>query len=204
MPQPLSKVSSEANVIMCNAGDRPLKHNPTLGLLAMESIISWANVEQFMLNTYLDMMGGPKELAATAYLSLEIQSAKISVINAISREILTDEMQALLAAILKIAKSAQKSRDKLAHHIWGYSPEIPDGFLLVHPKDFLADRLDRDAIYVWKQADFESVIRLNDRLCDFGATFSQIFHPPPWTSADALYRELCAEPEIRERLSDQA
>lgn len=204
MPQPLSKVADNASVVMCNAGDRPLKHNPPLGVLAMEAIISWSNVEQFMLNTYLQMMGGPNELAAVAYLALETQSAKTDAINAIADKVLDKEKRALLAAILKVAKTSQKGRDKLAHHIWGYSPQIPDGFLLVHPKDALADRLDHDAIYVWKDADFQGIIRQNDRLCGFGLRFNFLLRTPPWMKPNELYRELCAEPEIQERLDRQA
>jgi hypothetical protein len=80
MPQPLSRVKRDAGVIMCNAGDRPLNHNPALGILAMEAIISWSNVESFMLDVYLQLMGGPTELAAIGFLALEQQSAKIAVI----------------------------------------------------------------------------------------------------------------------------
>ena len=129
MPQPLSRVMPGASVMMCNAGDRPLKHNPELGLLAMEAMISWSNVERFMLNMYLELMGGSQDLAAVSFLAQETQNAKTASINAAAKHVLDEKYFELLQAILKASKPGQLGRDKLAHWTWGYSPNIPDGFL---------------------------------------------------------------------------
>ncbi|RWI29863.1 MAG: hypothetical protein EOQ93_33265, partial [Mesorhizobium sp.] len=65
---------------------------------------------------YVRMLGGPEDKASTAYLALETQSAKTSVITAVGRRFLEPKVFRLLQAILAIAKTNQKSRDKLAHH----------------------------------------------------------------------------------------
>jgi hypothetical protein len=129
MPQPLSRVMPGASVMMCNAGDRPFKHNPELGLLAMEAMISWSNVERFMLNMYLELMGGSQDLAAVSFLAQRTQSAKKAAINAAAKHILDEKCFELLQAILEASKPGKSGRDKLAHWAWGYSPNIPDGFL---------------------------------------------------------------------------
>ncbi len=119
MPQPLSRVMPGAIVFMCNAGDRPLEHNPELGLLAMEAIISWSNVERFMLKMYLELMGGSQDLAAVSFLAQETQSAKKAAIDAVAKYVLDEKLFQLLQAILKASKPGQSGRDKLGSvEIW--------------------------------------------------------------------------------------
>jgi hypothetical protein len=170
MPQPLSRVMPSAIVIMCNAGDRPLNHNPELGLLAMEAIISWSNVERFMLNMYLKLMGGSQDLAAVSFLAQTTQNAKEASINAVAKHVLDEKYFELLRAILTASKPGQLGRDKLAHWTWGYSPNIPDGFLLADPRNTHTD-FDRNLIFVYKKQDFIDIIKLNDELCGFGLRF---------------------------------
>ncbi len=53
-----------------------------------------------------------------------------------------------LTALMAQYKSAQKGRNKIAHWSSGFSPEIPDGVLMVDPK------------HIWRQAElFNRVIR---------------------------------------------
>jgi hypothetical protein len=197
MPQPISRVRPDANIRMAIAGERPLTHNPRIGLLAMEAIISWSNVEAFMLKMYQQLLGGPNEIAAVAYLALEAQSAKIAMIHAVARHKLEAKYYDLLQAILRCVRTGQRHRDKLAHWTWGYSPQLPDGFLLRDPKS--TNDLDRDNIFVYKEADFVNIIENNDKLCRYGLRFHFILVGQ--NEDDRIYHELCSEPEIRERLT---
>jgi hypothetical protein len=201
MPQPLPRVLSTGprTILIGNANVRVTAYNPSLGALAMEAIISWSNVESFMLNTYLRLLGGPTDPAATGYLALEGQSAKTSMIKGIAQTHLADNHYKLLSAILAIAKTNEKSRNKLAHWTWGVCLQIPDGFLLVDPKDKI-DGLNDETVYVYKEQDFKDIIEANDKLCGYGLSFSFIIGNHPANAGDALYNELCAEPAIRERL----
>ncbi|MCA3272752.1 MAG: hypothetical protein ING24_03395 [Roseomonas sp.] len=199
MPQPLSRVMPSAIVIMCNAGDRPLNHNPELGLLAMEAIISWSNVERFMLNMYLKLMGGSQDLAAVSFLAQTTQNAKEASINAVAKHVLDEKYFELLRAILTASKPGQLGRDKLAHWTWGYSPNIPDGFLLADPRNTHTD-FDRNLIFVYKKQDFIDIIKLNDELCGFGLRFRGILTGHIANKEDKLYHELCSEPLLRDKL----
>jgi hypothetical protein len=215
MPQPLSKIRSDANIVMCNAGDRPTSHNPGLAGAAMEAIISWSNVEMFFLNMYVALMGGASEILVDAYLAHETQNAKLAHLNAVANSKLSQNNRRLFRAILALSRSAQKGRDKLAHWIWGYSPQLPDAFLLADPRTMARQsspnindieetiRSLRSSVFVYTRQDFADIIQINDRLCGFGLRFQFIITNHLANQGDRLYDALCAEPEIRERLDRQ-
>ena len=169
----------------------------------MEAIASWANVEQFMLNAYISLLGGAREDAATIYLALETQSAKVAAINAVARKKLTKEHNALLAAILKLAKANQKQRDRLAHWVWGNSPNLPDALLLADPRVMAVRFPTHDDIQVYTSQDFNDLIAGNDRVCGHGFFFNWMISGQGPQSPEELYQRLCAEPEIRDILERQ-
>lgn len=205
MPQPLSRVMPNAGVILGNAGDRPLARHPELAVLAIEAIASWSNVEGFMLRLFMQLLGGNESLAASVFLALENQASKTAAINAAAVTALREQPDELnlLRAILSIAKTNEKDRNKLAHWTWGDSPNIPDAVLLVDPRASLGE-LDRSEIYVYKAQDFQGIVRANDRLCGFGLSFNFILRGHVANRDGRLLAELQAEPEIRERLARQA
>ena len=201
MPQPLSRVSPNASVVIGNAGDRPISRHPELAILAIEAIASWSNVESFMLNTFVHLLGGSKNLACDVFLSLESQSAKTAAINAAANSALAGKPELnLLKALLGIANTNSKSRNKLAHWTWGGSPNIPDAVLLVDPKATLDD-INREEIFVYKRSDFESIISENDKLCGHFLSFRFILMNHPANRDGRLYDELSREPTIQERLN---
>jgi hypothetical protein len=213
MPQLLSKVTLPASFSMyigVSGSDHALtNHNPKACLLALEVITTWSHFESFMLGTYVKIMGGKHEDAAHAYLAVEIQSAKIAMINAVARRKLDPRYCELLSDIISVAKSSQKTRDKLAHWIWGFSPELPNAFLLVNPKDWETRkgiRLENgrvvgrhDGIYVFTEDDFLKALAVNNRLCDFGIRFHMMLAVHV-SEQDSIFHTLCAEPEIQEKI----
>ena len=202
MPQPLSRVMPNASVVIGNAGDRPLLRHPELAVLAIEAIASWSNVENFMLNMFIQLFGGNESMSANIYLSLENQSAKNAAINAAAGTALKENPEELsvFKAIMAISKTNEKSRNKLAHWTWGDSPNIADGVLLIDPRSSIGE-LDKSEIYVYKAQDFNSIIQANDRLCGFGLRFNFILRDHVANREGRLLNDLKSEPEIRERLS---
>ena len=166
MPQPISRVVPNASIVLGNVGDRPLARHPDLALLAIEAISSWSNVENFLLKLFVQLFGGTESLATNVFLSLENQSAKTAALNAAALTVFQDgaEEYRVFRAILAIAKTNEKDRNKLAHWTWGDSPNIPDGVLLVDPRASIAE-LDRSKVYVYKEKDFLSIVEANNRLC---------------------------------------
>jgi hypothetical protein len=206
MPQPLSRVQPDASIILGNAGHRPLAERPTLGILAMEAINSWSNVELFLLNLYMRLCGGDTALAAKIYLSLEIQTAKTAVIRAAVTSLPEQKIQDLIMAVIRIADTNRRHRDKLAHHIWGISPhsKLLDALLLADPKALIKDDIDRSQVFVYRENDFINIIEANDRLCGYGLSISFILDGHTANANGRLFDELCNEHEIQEKLNPPA
>ena len=204
MPQPLSRVNPNAGFRIGNVGDDPLQRHPELALLAVQVVASWSNVDAFLLRLFVELMGGPRDTAATVFLALETQSAKTAAINAVARA-LPDNHQRVLRAILAIAKTHQRGRDKIAHWIWGDSDALPEAILLIDPRAMAGDEPpNRDDIYVYRRNDFIELIRANERVAGFGMDLRFILMGHVANRDGALYARLCAEPEIQERLRPQA
>jgi hypothetical protein len=204
MPQPLSRVMPTASVYMNNIGDFPLQRHPEMALLIAEVISTWATVEAFMLDMFVDMMGGDSNNAAIVFLALEAQSAKSAAIQAIARKVLSPDNQKLLSAILAPVKSGQKERDKVAHGVWGDSPQINDGVLLSDPRDKYNGQSRYLNIFVYKFEDFDAIRRKNQRLSSFGMSFHYIITGHITNKDGDIFHRLCSEPEIREKLDRQA
>lgn len=171
-----------------------------LGVLAMEAVISWCHVEEFMLQMHVRLLGGEDEAATVAYLSLEGDGPKIAMLKSVAKFRLEPRYFDLFNAVLSLVKSAKKNRDKLVHWAWGYSPDLPDAYLLSDPRKNVHST-NTDYVYVYSSNDFEDIVRTNDRLCGYGQLFGWICDGHISNKDDELYHELCAEAEIRCRLS---
>jgi hypothetical protein len=193
---------SYAGIRIGNVGDYPLRRHPELTALVAESIASWTNVESFMLRLFVQLMGGPAETAATVFLALETQSAKQAAINAVVPALPQGQRQ-LLRALMAIAVTNQKSRDKLAHWIWGDCIELPKALLLLNTKVAVLAELgdvEHEDVFVYVERDYREIIAANERHAGFGLQFRFILADHPANRDGRLLRRLCAEPEIRERL----
>jgi hypothetical protein len=135
LPNPISTVKPNANLVIGSAGDRPLTRHPDLAVLALDAIASWSNVESFMLNLFIELLGGNKSIAASIFLALEAQSTKAAAINAASLRLKHRQNELrVLKAILAIGKTNEKDRNKFAHWQWGDSPDPSERSLACEPK----------------------------------------------------------------------
>ena len=201
MPQPLSLVAPYANVEIGNVGFGTIARRPDLAVLSMAAIAAWAHVESFMLRAYVELAGGSDADAAAVYLALEGAGPKTKVIAVLAERKLSAAHLALLRAILKVAKSGQKERDKLAHWIWGTSEELPEALLLADPRNLTHES---GSILVYKKEDFASMHMRFERIASWGQTFGFILSGHPANRDGQLYEQLCREPEIAEILNRHA
>ena len=204
--QPLSRVNRGANIIMGNAGIRPtpLEARPEIGLLAMEVISSFSTVELFMLKTYMALAGGPKTVAARMYAALETKSAKTQALRAVA-EVLPEDSKSTLQALLSWVKSNQSIRDKIAHGIWGYSPQIEDGLLLCNSRSLALnpENIDLEQIFVYKVIDFVNATKSNVDLAATGGMFGRIAEDSLSRISKEMYKIIRADPIIAEKLRRQ-
>ena len=202
MPQPLSRVAPDASIALGIAADRPLAKHANLALLAIEAIASWSNVESFMLHLFIELFGGQGSLAADVFLALDGQAAKSAAIDAAANSVLSDRPDELkvLRAIMAIAKTNEKDRNKLAHWTWGESPDLPDALLLVSPRAYLGN-LDRSDVYVYKEGDFTRIVLANDRLCGYGLLLRFVIQGHAGNRDGSMLAQLKGKAEIQERLA---
>lgn len=208
MPNPISQVCRDANIFLANAGMPVLSERPALAVLAMDAIATWSNVENFLLNIYIALAGGNKSDAATMFLAIEGDGPRTAAITALADRNLDALRREMLRAIVRTAVTYSKDRHKLAHWVWGLSPNLPDALLLANPRVLASlDVQDRDAftnnVFVYRQADFERITANNTRLCGLGALFRLVLQGD-FDESHPLYAQLSREPEIAEVISRRA
>jgi len=203
VPQPINLAAPNATIKIGSPGDRHLARHPDLAVLAIEAVASWSKVESFLLQLFVQLFGGNNTLAAEVFLSLQGQAAKSAAIRAAANSVLKERQQELrvLNAILAISKTNEKARNKLAHWTWGDSPDLPNALLLVDPRVFIQDAIERSAIYVYEAKDFEDIIQANDRLCGYGLLLTVVIQKCPEAKDGQMLAGLSARSEIAEALS---
>ncbi len=133
MPQPLSKVKPDASVNIGNNSDNPSDHRPQLSLLAMKVIAEWSILESFNNALFVKLLGANPAPGAAMYSSLSGGNAKRDALNAVAQVALTEEELEIFNAIIWLYQSAIKERNKVAHWVWGNSPNLLDAVLLCDP-----------------------------------------------------------------------
>ncbi|BET09454.1 hypothetical protein THI4931_04960 [Pandoraea sputorum] len=173
--------------------------------MAIEAIATFANVERFMLQLFVDMMGGNRTIAASMFLALDSDAAKTRALNAAAEVafIETPDVLRIFRAILKIGKTNLLDRNKLVHWTWGDSDDIDDALLLMDPRKALDGALDYDAIFVYKAVDFQRIIEANDKLCGFCRTIQYVINGHVANHDGRMLRRLLDDPLIGENIQDR-
>ena len=197
MANPISRVAPGASIELGNVGTRTLATRPRLAIMAMEAIAAWSHVESFMLHMFVALAGGIDADAAAVYVALETSSAKARAVSILAERRLGIREQKVLSAIIKLTKSSQKDRDKLAHWSWGSSSALPDALLLSDPRNL---DINRDQIYAYKESDFENMRLRFEKIAKFGIIFSMVVRYSHSDSQKTRLTELENEPEIAEIL----
>lgn len=200
MPNPISKVHPNASIMLGNVGmGSPLNHNPELALYAMDVVRTWSDVENFRLNFYMEILGRNNEHAKAAFLALDSESAKNQSIRAVAERALSGDLLKVFGAVQKLSKRIQKTRNRICHWTWGFSPQIEDGFLLVDPKATAPEGdLRTHLIYVYKKADFVAAIQESERLAGYYQTFRFIVMGHVANREGKLEKQLLETDELNE------
>jgi len=207
MPQPFLRVVPKGGSVMIHTPEDPIFPKcPDLSLLALSAIASWSNVDLALLRVFMQLMGGPESMSASIYVALGGQTAKNAAIHAAARSALSARPNeyALLKALLKLAKTNQKFRDKLAHWVWAYSPALPDALLLMDPMRNYGNLHKKD-ILAFTASDFEPYIAANKRLQNYcGQLEFVIAVPQPTAKRQSIFKRLNESPEVKAALEQLA
>lgn len=135
MPQPLSSVAPDANVTIGGSQDSPSLHRPALALAAMNVVAEWSLLENAILYLFTRLLGENPTQGAAIFTSIRNQNGKRDAFRAVIPAGCGGDQQKedLVNAAIAIFEKASKTRNKIAHWVWGYSDDLPDAVLLAKP-----------------------------------------------------------------------
>jgi len=172
MPQPLSRVKPEADI---SIGPQSLHVFPQFLPRIMGVIAQWAHTDGDFANVFAMTLKTDIEVGVGVYQAFNGLEARRMALFAAAKKALPEWQQIALDAVWRATKASRDQRDRFAHHVWGYSVDLPnalllrnpnvvidrnisyrtgveikDGRHLISPKDF-----DREKVFVYREKDFE-------------------------------------------------
>ncbi len=133
-PQPLLKTYPNAG--MAFAPELTI-NRPEVAAWIAQCITCWSWVETQTSGLFTLLLGLNVEAGMELYNSFGGASLKENGIKILARSNLERADYEIIDALLKVVNSHQRTRDKIAHWYWGLSDQIPDGLVLIDPKDLL-------------------------------------------------------------------
>jgi hypothetical protein len=186
---------------------------PKLAPLIAEIIARWADIEAnigTILSYILQAEAAPT--AAMLY-AVRSSSAQLDMILAAGWAKLFDPQLEIFEAVIQAARSVGKKRNIIAHHVWGYTVELPEALLLIEPEaysDVFVElqnafkspdagwtilQADNERTLVYRENDFHEIItelKTVARCTSFLINYLQ----PKHIARDRMYSMLCSEPLI--------
>jgi hypothetical protein len=212
--QPLHRINAKANVAF--GMDSTMKERPDVSVLVADFIAHWTNLESMFPLSLALILDADQKATLAMYGSLENRAAQSRMLLAGAKAKLDNLHYGVLEAILAIyIRPLMKERDRFAHWVWGYSPDILDGLLLMEPNHRAALHAaainppspiawDFSKIFVLRKSDIERSLERLREAHDIYARFVSTnwkINPPElraqWT------QRLSNEPPIREFLDRQ-
>ncbi len=221
MPQPLTNFSRNLSIFLGNNTDSPSHHRPDLALKAMSVIAEWSILESFMSSLFAALLLGDDGRAAAIFSTIRSQQGQRDAIKAaVDLSALDQNKRDIISAVFSIYEKASKPRNKIAHWVWGYSPELPDAVLLADPNAMAAfhakiaaftrtvstaknyeprPEIDKSRIFAWNAADFETASEKIQRAMDLASqtTLALLTSAP---LSDPILLQLSNEPDLRAEL----
>lgn len=187
MPQPLKSVKPGAAIFIANDENwqRTLERRPLIAIRAMQVISAWSLVEYFLLDAYVQLLGGANDLAAAKFVALNSATKKREAIAQL-REKVPYQLHQLFDKMLKDVAAAEKFRDKLAHWVWAYSPDLEDHLLTIDPRRFVLEGANPSNTYCINADELDRVRAEYRRIAMQGPC---TIKPPGWPITRALIPE---------------
>lgn len=168
--QPLSRVRTKANIYF---GVAAFQKNPDLAILPLLVIARWSTIDGTLALLLAKMLKSDIAIGVAMCQALASGEARRDALSAAARASLQRADLNLFDAVMKVIKPSRDRRNEFAHHIWGYSEDIPNALLLAEPKEVanllinfeahnrtkdkgkFAHDLDRSRVKVFKLSDLE-------------------------------------------------
>jgi len=131
MPQPLSRVCPDPGEITLS-GDT-LKSLPEMAIIVTQLFGRWARIDHELGLLLVRMLNARDTPALAMYSALSSPSARNDALVAAAKAVLSAADYNVFAAVHSAAKTVEKTRNKLAHWIWGTCEALPGALLLAEP-----------------------------------------------------------------------
>jgi hypothetical protein len=219
-PQPLSRVKPNAEI---KWGPKVLQQYPDLCCIVMEAISLGSQIEYNWSVILVDLLRAEPRAGMAMYEALSGGEARRAALRAAARTVLPEDDYLLLQAVEIAIAPARKSRNDLAHHIWGTSDAVPNALLLIDPAGLrkfevgvattnlemsagrrakIFPEFDRASVQVWKKRDLEQMRKSTiDALSILGTLSGALNLSYPVPEIDAQTRQqLLKEPQVAQAL----
>ena len=116
-------------------------------LESMRIIAAAAFAEQWFGNILVGLSAEKGVRLAKQFNSLEGEAKKAASLEATATSFLEPDMHDLLHLVVKVYRSAMRSRNPFAHHRYGWSPDDEDIIMLIDPRHELVERAFRAEMF---------------------------------------------------------
>ena len=220
MPQPLSHYGKPGShrPLLFTSARVSIRERPEHALLAMTIVAKAAELDAYLSGLMITFLGA-KATPAFAMFDAIHQTAQNAGLRAVAKTVLTKDDHDIFSALLLLAKTADKHRNRLAHWMWAYSEDIADGLLLINPPDNFAflvrtserleagqrfssgnDGPDRSKILVYTKQDLQDAVDLFDRVQSWFMVFKRNVDRN-LEKEPVLYRVMLSDTEFRQALA---
>ncbi len=220
MPNPISRVNPSAAIHISNSNDSPSAHRPQLALLAMSVLAEWSILESWVNGLFVVLSGTNAKTATAIYSSLSGSAAKRVAFDAVAKEYLKPKEIEVYTVLTAMIGRVRNQRNKLAHGVWGHSPQIPDGVLICDALEMMKftiavyeydhapagkkvmPDLPKDKIFVYYDTYFKNLSASINRIMGYVMEFRfAILRPKKFLGTAEALDQLVQSPEIHQALT---
>jgi hypothetical protein len=109
---------------------------------------AWTSLEMELGKGLANFLHLQPEVALAIYSAVHNIRARQDILKKAARSHLTNEMeQKVFDELITIQHQVYQDRVKLEHGLWGYTSDIPDALLRIHPQDALEHHLAEDKYF---------------------------------------------------------
>jgi hypothetical protein len=121
-------------------GGKPLLKHSNLGILAMQVIAYWSEIDQLIMSMMADILELDIEIAVKMLYAVDSLTIRRQLIRTAAQHVLTPEDYEVFEATLCATRASEGRRHQFAHHIWAQAQPKPghaakkEFLLLMNPK----------------------------------------------------------------------
>jgi hypothetical protein len=188
-----------------------MQRRPQLGALVAYAIASWAYVEASLGNFLTLLLGSNAAPTIALFMNSRMASQQIEDVRSVAKAVFSEHDFILAKTVLDFAKKLAEQRNELAHSLWGYSDDIPDGIIAVNAGQYMiknfqqasgdqvASRFDKPKMHeawVYKEEDLIEIIKQIEALWSYVPMLASLNNADV-AKREEVWKQFRKAPEIR-------